>query len=336
VFSDGMTLNVPAKSFRVKRTGETPDSLPTSTSCTPATSSSKSSLASSVTNSVTSSKASSSAAPSSVATTSAVVASSSTATSNAVASSSATSQSQASSSSVANANYGHTVIAADSVQFFANNAAWADIHFTVNGGGQQNIRMVHNADNSNTYELTGLPAGATVRYFMTIAQTLGAMDTPWAEFVVSGSVASSSAASSTPTSSSSSASSIAAFSQHIEAETYAFMSGLELFGTGDVGGGQMVGAIDAGDWMAFTNITFPTTGNYLVEYRVASPTGSLLSLDLNGGSIVLGNASIPATGDWGNFTTLTQTVTINAGTYNLGIYAQQGGWSINWLRITKL
>jgi hypothetical protein len=153
---------------------------------------------------------------------------------------------------------------------------------------------------------------------------------------VSGSVASSSAASSTPTSSSSSASSIAAFSQHIEAETYAFMSGLELFGTGDVGGGQMVGAIDAGDWMAFTNITFPTTGNYLVEYRVASPTGSLLSLDLNGGSIVLGNASIPATGDWGNFTTLTQTVTINAGTYNLGIYAQQGGWSINWLRITKL
>jgi hypothetical protein len=51
---------------------------------------------------------------------------------------------------------------------------------------------------------------------------------------------------------------------------------------------------------------------------------------------VLGNASIPATGDWGNFTTVTQNITINAGTYNLGIYAQQGGWSINWLRITKL
>ena len=129
---------------------------------------------------------------------------------------------------------------------------------------------------------------------------------------------------------------MAAFSQHIEAETYAFMSGLELFGTTDVGGGQVVGAIDAGDWMAFTNITFPTSGNYLVEYRVASPTGSLLSLDLNGGSIVLGNATIPATGDWSNFTTVSQTVSINAGTFNLGIYAQQGGWSINWLRITKL
>ena len=69
---------------------------------------------------------------------------------------------------------------------------------------------------------------------------------------------------------------------------------------------------------------------------MASPTGSLLSLDLNGGSIVLGYANIPATGDWGTFTTISQTVTINAGTFNLGIYAQQGGWSINWLRITKM
>lgn len=162
------------------------------------------------------------------------------------------------------------------------------------------------------------------------------MDTPWAEFVMSGAAASSSAASSAPASSSSSASSVSVSSQHIEAESHAFMSGLELFATGDVGGGQVVGAIDAGDWMAFTNITFPTSGNYLVEYRVASPSGGLLSLDLNGGAIVLGNATIPATGDWSNFTTISQTVTANAGTFNLGIYAQQGGWSINWLRITKL
>jgi len=338
-FSDGMTLNVPARSFRIKRTGEVPDGLPSSTSCTPTTGSSASSANSSVTNSVTPLKSSSSIAPSSTsANSSSSVNSSSTV---AISSSVATSNSQGSSSSVANGNYGHVIVTADSVKFFANNAAWADIHFTVNGGGQQNIRMAHNADNSNTYDLTGLPAGAKVKYFMTVAQEIGAIDTPWTEFVLSGSATSSSAASSsavssTPTGNSSSASSVAAFSQHIEAETFAFMSGLELFSTSDVGGGQVVGAIDAGDWMAFTNITFPTTGNYLVEYRVASPTGSLLSLDLNGGSIVLGNATIPATGDWGNFTTVSQTVNVNAGTFNVGIYAQQGGWSINWLRITKL
>ena len=334
-FSDGMTLNVPARSFRIKRTGEVPDGLPSSTSCTPTSGSSVSSANSSVTNSVAPLKSSSSIAhsSSSVKSSSSVGSSSSVATTN---SSVATSNSQASSSAVANGNYGHVIVTANSVKFFANNAAWADIHFTVNGGGQQNIRMAHNADNSNTYDLTGLPAGATVKYFMTVAQEIGAIDTPWTEFVLSGSDASSSAASSTPANTSSSASSVAAFSQHIEAETFAFMSGLELFSTSDVGGGQVVGSIDAGDWMAFTNITFPTTGNYLVEYRVASPTGSLLSLDLNGGSIVLGNATIPATGDWGNFTTVSQTVNVNAGTFNVGIYAQQGGWSINWLRITKL
>lgn len=331
-FSDGMTLNVPANSFRIKRTGETPDALPTSTSCTPATGSSKSSMASSVTNSVTSSKASSSAATS-VATSAATSAT----TSSAIASSSAMSSSSAQGSSAANNNqYGHTVLSSDSLRFFANNAAWADIHFTVNGGPQQNFRMTHSSDNSNFYELTGIPAGATVRYFMTIAQDIGAIDTVWVELVMSGGGASSPSTSSTPASSSSSSSSVASFSRFIEAETYAFMSGLELFPTADVGGGQVVGAIDSGDWMAFTNINFPSSGSYLVEYRVASPSGGMLSLDLNGGSIVLGSAAIPATGDWGNFTTISHTVNINAGTFNVGIYAQQGGWSINWLRITKL
>jgi endo-1,3(4)-beta-glucanase len=340
LFSDGMTLNVPANSFRVKHTGETPDSLPTSTSCKQANSSTssspKSSLASSATNSVTASIASSSKAASSNVSTSAA------GSSTIAASSAAVSSAQASSASASNSNYGHTLISASSVQFFAKNAAWADIHFSINGGGQQNIRMTHNGDNSNTYEVTGLVAGATVKYFMTIAQEVGAMDTPWAEFVVSGAAASSSTATSVSSTASSianstaSASSVAAFSKFIEAESFAFMSGLELFGTSDIGGGQLVGAIDAGDWMAFTNITFPTSGNYLVEYRVASPTGSMLSLDLNGGSILLGNVTLPATGDWNTFTTVSQTVTLNAGTFNLGIYAQQGGWSINWLRITKL
>ncbi len=246
-----------------------------------------------------------------------------------------------SSSSVANENYGHSIANGNTVTFFANNAAWADIHFTVNGGGQQNIRMAHNADNSNSYELTGIPAGAIVRYFFTIAQTIGAMDTPWVEFAMSGSTASSSSAASSvaissTNASSSSTSSGTAFSQKIEAESYAFMAGVQTETTQDIGGGQDVGWIDAGDWMAFTNINFPASGTYLVEYRVASPTGSMLSLDLNGGSILLGNVTIPATGDWQNWTTVSHTVTLSAGTFNVGIYAQQGGWNINWFRITKL
>jgi hypothetical protein len=59
-------------------------------------------------------------------------------------------------------------------------------------------------------------------------------------------------------------------------------------------------------------------------------------LDVNGGATVLGNLGIPSTGGWQNWTTISHTVNINAGTYNFGIYAQSGGWNINWWRITKI
>jgi hypothetical protein len=88
--------------------------------------------------------------------------------------------------------------------------------------------------------------------------------------------------------------------------------------------------------MVYGNVNFPSSGAYRVEYRVASPSGSTLSLDLNGGSIQLGQLAIPATGGWQNWTTVSHTVNVNAGTYNLGVYAAAGGWNLNWVRITKL
>jgi beta-glucanase (GH16 family) len=127
----------------------------------------------------------------------------------------------------------------------------------------------------------------------------------------------------------------ASFSTTIQAENYSAMLGVQNEATTDVGGGLDVGYIDAGDWMAYNNITFPTSGTYTVQYRVASVSGSKLSMDLNAGSIQLGTVNIPATGGWQNWTTVSQTVNVNAGTYNVGIYAQAGGWNINWFSITK-
>jgi beta-glucanase (GH16 family) len=126
------------------------------------------------------------------------------------------------------------------------------------------------------------------------------------------------------------------FSTTIQAESYSAMNGVQLETTTDAGGGQNVGYIDANDWMAYNNVNIPTTGQYLLEYRVASPSGGTLSSDLNAGSIVLGTTAIPATGGWQNWTTVSRTVTINAGTYNFGIFATTGGWNINWFRITRV
>ncbi|ACS93545.1 glycoside hydrolase family 16 domain protein [Teredinibacter turnerae T7901] len=59
----------------------------------------------------------------------------------------------------------------------------------------------------------------------------------------------------------------------IEAETFSAMSGVQTETTSDTGGGENVGWIDNGDWLAYNAITIPATGDYTLEYRVASPGG---------------------------------------------------------------
>lgn len=88
--------------------------------------------------------------------------------------------------------------------------------------------------------------------------------------------------------------------------------------------------------MSYSNINFPTSGSYLIEYRVASGVnGAVISSDLSAGTIQLGSVTIPNTGGWQNWQTISQTVNVNAGTYNFGIYIQNTGVNINWIRITK-
>ncbi|WP_254245225.1 carbohydrate-binding protein [Hymenobacter sp. BRD67] len=95
--------------------------------------------------------------------------------------------------------------------------------------------------------------------------------------------------------------------------------------------------MDPGDYLVFNNINFPTTGSYTIEYRVASgASGGTISSDLNAGAIQLGNTTIPATGGWQTWTTVSKTVSITAGTYNFGVYAQTGGYNLNWVRISKV
>jgi hypothetical protein len=123
----------------------------------------------------------------------------------------------------------------------------------------------------------------------------------------------------------------------IQAENYSNMSGIQTEATTDVDGGLNVGYADTGDWMAYTGINFPTTGPYLIEYRVASAvTGSRISADLNAGTIPLGALDVPNTGAWQNWQTISHTVNVNVGTYDFGLFIQNTGVNINWIRITKV
>ncbi|WP_210516939.1 carbohydrate-binding protein [Hymenobacter terricola] len=122
----------------------------------------------------------------------------------------------------------------------------------------------------------------------------------------------------------------------LQAEAANVNNGMVVESCADTGGGQDMGYIDAGDYLVWNSINFPTSGTYNIEYRVASgANGGTISSDLNAGSIQLGNTAIPGTGGWQNWTTVSKSLTINAGTYNFGVFAQTGGYNLNWVRITR-
>jgi predicted chitinase len=109
--------------------------------------------------------------------------------------------------------------------------------------------------------------------------------------------------------------------------------GVDIEATSDAGAGHNVGWIDANEWLVYGGLSIPSSGSYTIRMRVASPSGATASVDLNGGSIQLGDFAIPATGGWQNWTTVTRTVNINAGTYNLGVFAKTSGWNFNWIEV---
>jgi len=59
-----------------------------------------------------------------------------------------------------------TQTSATTLQFTTTTGSWADVHYTVNGGGQQNVRMRLDGT-TNTYSAGGLKIGDVVRYSFT-------------------------------------------------------------------------------------------------------------------------------------------------------------------------
>jgi beta-glucanase (GH16 family) len=119
----------------------------------------------------------------------------------------------------------------------------------------------------------------------------------------------------------------------IEAENYAVMSGIQTEACSE--GGQDVGWIDANDWIVW-NVNVPTAGTYTVSYRVASLNGGgVIQLEKAGGSPVYGSVSVPKTGGWQNWTTVSHQVTLQAGQQQIAVKALAGGFNINYLTLTR-
>lgn len=123
-------------------------------------------------------------------------------------------------------------------------------------------------------------------------------------------------------------------STKIEAENYSSMYKVTTETTYDAGGGLDVQMNVWGGWTEYI-VTAPTTGQYTLSLRVASPyTGAALQVWANGNN--LATVKIPNTGGWQRWQTISATITLPAGRQTMRVTSITGyGFNLNWLEIAR-
>lgn len=113
---------------------------------------------------------------------------------------------------------------------------------------------------------------------------------------------------------------------------YRTTEGVDIERTTDPGGpGFNVGWTAGGEWMKYT-VNVATTKTYTVGIRVAAPTaGGIFHLEDENGNRVTANVTVPATGGWQNWQTITTTANLTAGKHVLKFVQDSGGYNINFM-----
>jgi len=108
--------------------------------------------------------------------------------------------------------------------------------------------------------------------------------------------------------------------------------GVDLEACADTGGGYDVGWTAAGQWFRYT-VDVASAGTYTVSLRLASPSGVTDALHLanSAGTNISGDVTVPATGGWQDWTTVSASVTLPAGQQVLTLDQDNGGWKIHQL-----
>ena len=108
--------------------------------------------------------------------------------------------------------------------------------------------------------------------------------------------------------------------------------GVDLEITADTGGGVSLGWTAAGQWFKYT-VNVATAGTYAVSFRVAAPTAVTGAFHLanSSGANLSGSVSVPSTGAWQTWTTVTANVTLPAGQQVLTLDQDNAGWNLNYM-----
>ncbi|WP_052292252.1 PKD domain-containing protein [Methanosphaerula palustris] len=102
----------------------------------------------------------------------------------------------------------------------------------------------------------------------------------------------------------------------------------------DTDGSPNVGWIRAGEWLAYT-VNVSTAGTYNAGFRVASShSGSSIQVYVDNGTTPVATVSVPNTGDWPVFRTVSVPVTLPAGQHRLRLSFPTDYVNINWISFT--
>ena len=111
--------------------------------------------------------------------------------------------------------------------------------------------------------------------------------------------------------------------------------GVDLESTSDTvsnsgGGAYDLGWTTSGQWFHYT-VNVASAGTYTVSLRVAAPSAVTNGLDIanSSGTDLSGLISIPATGGWQTWTTVTASVTLPAGQQILTVNQAAAGWNLH-------
>lgn len=111
--------------------------------------------------------------------------------------------------------------------------------------------------------------------------------------------------------------------------------GVDIEACSDTGGGYNVGWLSPGEWLEYT-VSVPLPGEYTFEVRVASlSAGGIFHLEFKGVDLT-GDVTVPPTGGWQAWTTVTATATLEAGTQTMRFVPSSDGFNVNYIETVSV
>jgi beta-glucanase (GH16 family) len=103
----------------------------------------------------------------------------------------------------------------------------------------------------------------------------------------------------------------------------------------DTGGGYNVGWLAPNEYLEYT-VSVPTAGTYTIDTRVASlSTGGTFRVEFNGVDKT-GDVAVPVTGGWQTWTTVSESVSLSAGTQTMRFVPTASGFNVNYFDISAV